>query len=144
MSRPFHRHVYPHPAHPGPRSFGLEELAAWDVELLIWGVRAGFWQPEPCGLTAEGSEVLDRFLAYYSSDTEERDFFDHGNGAVLLYMNQMEWAAPGERRAETEVRLAHMHTRFETRLQDEPASSDFDPHRHFPDDFDRTLAVEAS
>lgn len=138
----FERHVYPHPAHPGPRSFGLEELAAWDAELLIWGVRRGFWQPAPFGLTARGVSVLDRFVAYYSTDVDERDYFDHGNGEVLLYMKHMEWPAPGERLAETEVRLAHMFTRFEDRLQDLPSSVDFDPHRFFPHAYDVHVAHE--
>lgn len=137
MSRPFIRHVYPHPAHPGPDRFSLQELAAWDVELLVWGVRCGYWSAEAFRLTPAGERLLDRFLNYYSATARDTSFMDHTEGELLLYMNQIGWAAPGESVAETELRLAYLHTQFEAKVKQPPDSGDFNPHRFFPDDYDR-------
>lgn len=143
MSRPFLRHVYPHPAHPGPPSFTVQELAAWDVELLVWAVRARYWRADPFEPTVAGAAVLDGFLTYYSSDVHLSTYDEHRIGELLLYIKQIEWAAPGESEAETEERLAHLEARFNVRIKQRPEHGDFQPDRYLPHAYDLHLAEEA-
>ena len=125
MSQSRQRHPYPHPAHPAPDHFSLEELAAWDAELLVWAVREGYWRANPFEPTFEGALRRGNFIENYTALGFAGSFLDHHVGQVLLHIGQIMWPAVGEAEAETQLRLAYLHAEFDHQINRPPAYGDF-------------------